>query len=62
MIRIIVTISLLFISTPIIATKSEDFEKLESGKEEAKVLKPQADKIITLGKKDSLQNTKILIY
>ena len=26
----------------------------------AKVLKPQADKIITLGKKNSLQNTKIL--
>ena len=28
-IRIIIAISLLFISTPIIATKSEDFEKLE---------------------------------
>ena len=27
----------------------------------AKFLKPQADKIITLGKKDSLQNTKLLI-
>ena len=27
----------------------------------AKVLKPQADKIITLGKKDSLQNIKTLI-
>ena len=27
----------------------------------AKFLKPQADKIITLGKKDSLHNTKILI-
>ena len=27
----------------------------------AKVLKPQADKIITLGKKDNLQNTKTLI-
>ena len=27
----------------------------------AKFLKPQADKIITLGKKDSLHNTKILV-
>ena len=27
----------------------------------AKFLKPQADKIITLGKKESLQNTKLLI-
>ena len=27
----------------------------------AKFLKPQADKIITLGKKDTLQNTKLLI-
>ena len=27
----------------------------------ARVLKPQADKIITLGKKNNLQNTKILI-
>ena len=27
----------------------------------AKFLKPQADKIITLGKKDSLQNSKLLI-
>ena len=27
----------------------------------AKVLKPQADKIITLGKKDTLSNTKTLI-
>ena len=29
--------------------------------QKAKVLKPAADKIITLGKKDSLQNTKKLI-
>jgi Ribosomal protein L17 len=27
----------------------------------AKVLKPQADKLITLGKKNSLQNTRALI-
>ena len=27
----------------------------------AKFLKPQADKIITLGKKDTLQTTKILV-
>ena len=29
--------------------------------QKAKFLKPKADKIITLGKKDSLQNTKLLI-
>ncbi len=28
--------------------------------QKAKVLRPQADKIITLGKKDTLQNTKML--
>ena len=37
------------------------YEQITTTLPKAKVLRPQADKIITLGKKDSLQNTKILI-
>jgi len=37
------------------------YEQITTTLPKAKVLKPQADKIITLGKKDSLQNTKTLI-
>ena len=37
------------------------YEQIITTLPKAKVLKPQADKIITLGKKDSLQNTKLLI-
>jgi len=37
------------------------YEQITTTLPKAKVLKPQADKIITLGKKDSLQNTKKLI-
>ena len=37
------------------------YEQITTTLPKAKVLKPQADKIITLGKKDSLQYTKILI-
>ena len=37
------------------------YEQITTTLPKAKVLKPQADKIITLGKKESLQNTKILI-
>ena len=37
------------------------YEQITTTLPKAKVLKPQADKIITLGKKDSLHNTKILI-
>ena len=37
------------------------YEKIKTTLPKAKFLKPQADKIITLGKKDSLHNTKILI-
>ena len=37
------------------------YEQITTTLPKAKVLKPQADKIITLGKKDTLQNTKILI-
>ena len=37
------------------------YEKITTTLPKAKFLKPQADKIITLGKKDSLQNTKLLI-
>ena len=37
------------------------YEQITTTLPKAKVLKPQADKIITLGKKPSLQNTKILI-
>ena len=37
------------------------YEQITTTLPKAKVLKPQADKIITLGKKDTLQNTKALI-
>ena len=37
------------------------YEQITTTLPKAKVLKPQADKIITLGKTDSLQNTKALI-
>jgi len=37
------------------------YEQITTTLPKAKVLKPQLDKIITLGKKESLQNTKILI-
>ena len=37
------------------------YEQITTTLPKAKVLKPQADKIITLGKKNSLQNTKLLI-
>ena len=36
------------------------YEQITTTLPKARVLKPQADKIITLGKKNSLQNTKIL--
>ena len=37
------------------------YEQITTTLPKAKFLKPQADKIITLGKKDNLQNTRILI-
>ena len=37
------------------------YEQITTTLPKAKFLKPQADKIITLGKKDNLQNTKLLI-
>ena len=37
------------------------YEQITTTLPKAKVIKPQADKIITLGKKDNLQNTKSLI-
>ena len=37
------------------------YEQITTTLPKAKVLKPQADKIITLGKKDTLTNTKTLI-
>jgi len=37
------------------------YEQIKTTLPKAKVLKPQADKIITLGKKSSLQNIKTLI-
>ena len=36
------------------------YEQIKTTLPKAKFLKPQADKIITLGKKDSLHNTKLL--
>ena len=37
------------------------YEQITTTLPKAKVLKPQADKIISLGKKSNLQNTKILV-
>ena len=37
------------------------YEQIKTTLPKAKFLKPQADKIITLGKKESLHNTRILI-
>ena len=37
------------------------YEQITTTLPKAKFLKPQADKIITLAKKDTLQNTKLLI-
>jgi len=37
------------------------YEQITTTLPKAKFLKPQADKIITLGKNDNLQNTKLLI-
>ena len=37
------------------------YEQIKTTLPKAKFLKPQADKIITLAKKDSLHNTKILV-
>ena len=37
------------------------YEQITTTLPKAKVLKPQADKIITLGKRDTLSNTKTLI-
>jgi len=37
------------------------YEQIKTTLPKAKFLKPQADKIITLGKKESLQNTRILM-
>ena len=37
------------------------YEQIKTTLPKAKFLKPQADKIITLGKKNTLQNTKMLI-
>ena len=37
------------------------YEQITTTLPKARVLKPQADKIITLGKKNNLQNPKILI-
>ena len=37
------------------------YEQITTTLPKAKVLKPEADKLITLGKKDSLQNTRALI-
>ena len=37
------------------------YDQIKTTLPKAKFLKPQADKIITLGKKDSLHNTKMLV-
>ena len=37
------------------------YEQIKTTLPKAKFLKPQADKIITLGKKDSLKTTKIFL-
>ena len=37
------------------------YEQIKTTLPKAKFLKPQADKIITLGKKDTLHSTKILV-
>jgi large subunit ribosomal protein L17 len=37
------------------------YEQIKTTLPKAKFLKPQADKLITLGKKDSLQTTKLLV-
>jgi len=37
------------------------YEQITTTLPKAKVLRPQAEKIITLGKKNNLQNTKILV-
>ena len=37
------------------------YEQIKTTLPKAKFLKPQADKLITLGKKDTLQNTKLLV-
>ena len=37
------------------------YEQIKTTLPKAKVIKPQADKIVTLGKKNNLQNTRILI-
>ena len=37
------------------------YEQITTTLTKAKILKPQADKIITLGKNENLQNTKLLI-
>ena len=37
------------------------YEQIKTTLPKAKFLKPQADKLITLGKKNTLQNTKILV-
>ena len=37
------------------------YEQIKTTLPKAKFLKPQADKVITLGKKDSLQTTKMLV-
>ena len=37
------------------------YEQIRTTLPKAKFLKPQADKIITLGKKDTLQTTKLLV-
>ena len=38
------------------------YEQIKTTLPKAKFLKPQADKIITLGKKETLQTTKVMCY